>query len=50
MSEDEVKPLTGADAEAQPTRPDPGTAVYRHPADMKGAKKLPASAEPTESD
>ena len=48
MSEDEEKPLMGADAEAQPTRPNPETGAYRPPADMKGAPKLPAPAEPTE--
>ena len=33
MSEDKEKPLSGADAEAQPTRPDPRSASYRKPAD-----------------
>lgn len=41
MSEEREKPLTGADAEAQPTRPDVRSEPYRHPADLKGAKKLP---------
>ena len=33
MSEDKEKLLTGVDAEAQPTKPDPKSASYQKPAD-----------------
>ena len=33
MSEDKERPLTGADAEAQPSKPDPKSASYHKPAE-----------------
>ena len=44
MSEDKEKPLTGADAEAQPTKPDPKSASYQKPADE--VAEAGADAEP----
>jgi hypothetical protein len=44
MSEDKEKPLAGADAEAQPTKPDPKSPSYRKPADQVGRNE--AEAEP----
>lgn len=40
MSEEQEKSLTGTDADAQPTRPDPEMRPYRQPADIKGARAL----------
>jgi len=45
MSEDKEKPLTGADADAQPTRPDPKSASYRKPADEAAEAKAEGESE-----
>ena len=38
MGEEEERPLTGDDAEEQPTKPDPNSPPYRKPADQVGSR------------